>query len=401
MDFEPVLRFVVCSDIHVKMDSDTEPDRFLRGMAQAYAYASGQSYRGLDALYVVGDFANTGRADEMRRFQQLLQTSVLPGTEVVLTLASHEYMCPDPENLVPRLAELFGQTPDNHRVVNGFHFISLTTDRRNHVSDEQKEWLKLQLRQAADEDWQKPIFVFQHPHLSGTVYGSVNWGEDDIISILMDYPQVVDFSGHSHAPVNDPRSVHQEHFSSFGTGSLSYFELDEFDKMYGTVPPDAGQCAQYLIVEADRENRVRVLPFDILSGQFFNDGWLIERPWDPSSFVYTSARALTAEKPFFPANAEVDCRYTEGKLCLTFPQAQGAERTDAYLAVIRAADGRIFAQKSVFSSYYLYDMPSVLSMEFDAQLPPGAYRAELTAVGFWQNRSDVLSVPFTVEGNQA
>ena len=233
--------------------------------------------------------------------------------------------------------------------------------------------------------------------MSGTVYGSINWGEDDIIPILMDYPQVVDFSGHSHAPVNDPRSVQQAYFSSFGTGSLSYFELDEFDKIYGTVPPDAGQCAQYLIVEADGSNRVRVLPFDILTGRFFNNGWLIERPWDPSSFVYTADRARTAEAPVFPAGAAVSCRYADGLLSLTFPQAQGKERPDSYIAVIRDAQGRIFAQKSVFSSYYLYDMPSTVTMEFESRLPASGYRAEVTACGFWHDRSDPLIAPFMVE----
>jgi hypothetical protein len=83
------------------------------------------------------------------------------------------------------------------------------------------------------------------------VYGSINWGEDDIIAILNDYPQVIDFSGHSHAPINDPRSIHQKYITSLNTGSLSYFELDEFDLMYGTVPPDAKQCAQFYIVEVN------------------------------------------------------------------------------------------------------------------------------------------------------
>ena len=400
MEFEPVLRFVVCSDVHVKTDSDIEPERFLRGMEMAYEYAESESYQSLDALYVVGDFSNNGTAEEMRRFRQLVNTSVRDQTQVVLTVASHEFMCPDPENVIPRLSELFHQTPDTHRVLNGFHFISLTTDRRNHVSDEQKEWLKKELRKAADEDWRKPIFVFQHPHLSGTVYGSINWGEDDVIDILMDYPQVVDFSGHSHAPINDPRSVHQDHFSSFGTGSLSYFELDEFDKMTGTIPPDCGECAQYLIVEADKNNRVRVLPYDILSGCFFHEGWLIERPWDPASFIYTDARAAQAEKPAFPADFLLTCHYEGGRISLTFPQAEGKERPDAYYAVIRDTEGRVFAQKSFFSSYYLYHMPPRITMEFDCLLPPGEYDVTLTACGFWKNRSDPIIHHFTVNGDK-
>ena len=399
MNFEPGLRFIACSDVHFNMDRDDEPQRFERGMELAYQYAAGQAYRQLDAVYVVGDFTDCGSAEQMRRFRDSVSRSIRPETPVVLTAASHEFKCEDPENVFPRMKELFGQEPDNHRVINGFHFISITTDARNRVSGAQQEWLRSQLKAAAADDWKKPIFVFQHPHLSGTVYGSINWGEDDIIAILMDYPQVVDFSGHSHAPINDPRSVHQAWFSSFGTGSFSYFELDEFDKMYGTVPPDCRPCAQYLIVEADRDNRVRVLPFDILSERFFNDGWLIERPWDPSSFRYTDDRRLTAEKPAFPENVPFACDYEEGKINLRFGQAVGAERPDAYAAVIRrVADGRIFAQKSVFSSYYLYEMPKEVSMVFELELPAGDYQVELTAVGFWNNRSDALVRPFTVNG---
>ena len=49
----------------------------------------------------------------------------------------------------------------------------------------------------------------------------------EFAEILKNYPQVVDFSGHSHVPINDPRSIHQKHFTALGTGSLSYFELDD------------------------------------------------------------------------------------------------------------------------------------------------------------------------------
>jgi hypothetical protein len=103
----------------------------------------------------------------------------------------------------------------------------------------------------------------------GTVYGSANWGEDELTDILMNYPQIIDFSGHSHAPINDPRSIHQRHFTCLGTGTLSYFELDEFDKYYGTIPPGNDRAAQMLFVEADADMRVRVYPYDLITSNFF------------------------------------------------------------------------------------------------------------------------------------
>ena len=391
MVFEPVLRFAVTSDVHCKEDSDTECVRFENGMKMALDYSSSQSYKKLDAVYVVGDFANHGEEGEMVLFKDILDRVLPEDTQRILTMASHEYMNGGEEPAHEKFARIFCQIPDLHNVINGFHFISITTERGCRILDEKQEWLKTQLKIAAADDPHKPIFVFQHPHLSGTVYGSINWGEDDIISILMDYPQVIDFSGHSHAPINDPRSIHQKHFTSFGTGSFSYFELDEFDKE-NTVPPAAEKCAQFLIVEVDSAFRVRVIPVDVLSGKFFNDGALIDKPWEPDMFIYTDKRYADAEKPVFPDNTEIILSYENGCLRLDFPQAYaGAERSDSYIITVRSEkDGHVICRKSVFSYYYLFDMPETMTCFIPLELDAGDYYIEIVAQGFWNNYSEKL-----------
>lgn len=396
MEFKPVLRFAVTSDVHCKADSDTERKRFSKGMRFALSYAASEEYPSLDAVVVVGDFANHGEENEMRLFKGLLDE--LPeSTRRILTMASHEYMGEGGEEGAHRkFASIFAQQPDLHSVINGFHFISVTTERGCRILDGKKEWLKAELKKAAEDGPEKPIFVFQHPHLSDTVYGSINWGEDDIISILMDYPQVIDFSGHSHAPVNDPRSIYQKHFTSFGTGSFSYFELDEFDKP-DTVPEDAHLCAQYLIVEADAAGRVRVLPVDVLTEKFFNEGAFIEKPWEPDSFVYTDERYKTAKKPEFPVNAKAEVVYENGVLGVSFPQAYaGEERSDCYYMTLRNASGRVLYRKGAFSSYYLNDMPDPFTFSFKAELAPGDYTLETVAQGFWKNTSEKMITRFQV-----
>lgn len=399
MKFEPVIRFLATSDVHYKYGIEKEPERFERGMRLAYEYANNSSYKNIDALYVVGDFANSGSVKEMLRFRQSLRNVILPETEIVLTLASHEFSDAGEAKAVERLEDIFSQKPDNHKIIKGFHFISLSTEQGCRIKEAKKTWLKEQLEAAVKDDFRKPIFCFQHPHLSDTVYGSINWGEDDIIDILMDYPQAVDFSGHSHAPINDPRSVHQKYFSSFGTGSFSYFELDEFDKMYGTVPPDAAECAQFLIVEADAQNRVRVYPFDVLSGKFFNDGWLISNPAEPDSFIYTDERYRNSEKPYFEENNIPDVFCKKSKISISFKQAKSeTERVNSYTVVLRSASDRhIIAQKNISSSYYLYNMPEKAALEFEFNAPAGEYIAEITANGFWHNKSDKLIKAFTVQ----
>lgn len=397
MNFEPVFRIAVMSDIHYKVGADTEPERFAKGMKEAYAFAENSSYKNIDALYVVGDFANRGQEDEMQMFKASLDSCVKKETETVLMLASHEFMSAGPEAAYEKLGRIFDKKADEHKIINGFHCISLSCDKGCGIEEPKQNWLREQLEQAAADDWKKPIFVFQHPHLSGTVYGSINWGEDDIISILMNYPQVIDFSGHSHAPVNDPRSVHQKYFTSIGTGSLSYFELDEFDKLGGTVPENSHECAQFLIVEADADNRVMVRPYDILSGNFFNDGYLIEKPYDTGSFIYTDERCRCPEKPFFPADTKVEIRKSEKGTEIEFSQGCGVnERIDSYTAVIKEKDtGRTVRQVNVTSSYYLYNMPENVCVSL-GELRKGKYTGELYANGFWNNSSDAFGFEFEV-----
>ena len=392
---EPIFRMMVCSDVHYNENRKTEPERFEKGLRLAYAYARAQAYPRLDALYVVGDFADSGTEAQMQAFKASLDRGVQPETLVRITLASHEYREGE-EAALARFGRIFGQAPDTHEVIGGFHLIALTTEHGCRMFEGKQNWLREQLRAAAADDPKKPIFVFQHPHLTDTVYGSINWGEDDTIEILMDYPQVIDFSGHSHAPVNDPRSIHQKYFTSVGTGSFSYVELDEFDKMGGTVPADAKACAQFLIVEAFPDGSVWIGPYDVLSESFFNGGYRVEKPWEPESFVYTAARYKTAERPSFAPEAVLTVKTDGLQAELSFPQAFEPDLPDSYTVRVRAgAEGTVVRQLNISSSYYLKPMPA--SRAVCVTLPgPGAYTAEVFANSFWDTRSDMLTACFTV-----
>ncbi len=393
-----VLRFIACSDLHFKADVATEPERFRRGMQLAYEYAASQNYKSIDAVYFVGDFSNSGSEEEMRIVKEYADACVAAETKQVYMLASHEFFSPDKQaGAVNRLKTIFGQSPDQHHIINGFHFISVSTENGCRIGDQKKEWIRTQLAEAAEQDHFKPIFFFQHPHLTDTVYGSICWGEDDIISILMDYPQIIDFSGHSHAPVNDPRSIYQKHFTCVGTGSLSYFELDEFDYIYGTIPPDKDQCAQFMIVEVKEDNSVVIKPFDILSGKFFNEGYSVEKPWDPDSFIYTDARWNTNTAPFFAVDAEMRVERRGELLMIDFPQAVCVpERPDSYKIVIKCEpDGYIVKQLCVSSSYYIYNMPKSVHIEIPFERH-GNFSVSVTANSFWNTASAPLKKVFEV-----
>ena len=401
--FKPILRFAVMSDIHLKDEPCVERERFKKGIADAYKIAqSADDYKNLDALVIVGDFANSGSEAQMQSAKEVLSEELKDSTELIISVASHEYNQAHGgiEGANEKLKRIFNADPDTHKVINGFHFVSVSPSKGCEYDEGKQAWVRENLSEAKKDDPKKPVFMFQHPHVSGTVYGCVWWGEESLTPVYMDFPQILVFSGHSHAPINDPRSVHQQHFTCFGTGTLSYFELDEFDKITGTRPENGRQAAQMLIVEADAQNRVRVYPYDIITGNFFNSGWRVDVPSDPETFIYTDEkRYAEAKAPYFAPDAKADVTdITENGATVTFTQAKEDDWgfVNSYDIILKTkADGVIAAQQSRWSDYYLYDMPKTCSFRFDNLEPNTAYTAKITAKGFFKNvSSNSLTVEF-------
>lgn len=391
LDFIPSIRFMVVSDIHIKDEPSVERERFDKALKDAYKIAeSSEKYKALDAVVVVGDFANSGSEIQMKAAKEILDRNVdYDKTKVILSVASHEYMTDGVDGAYSRLKNILGSEPDTHEIINGFHFVCVSPSNSCNFNDEKRSWVAAELKKAASNDRKKPIFMFQHPHNTGTVYGSTLWGEDELIPIYMNYPQIIDFSGHSHAPINDPRSVHQQHFTSFGTGTLSYFELDEFDKDYGTIPPKSHEAAQMLIVEADADNRVRVYPYDVITGNFFPFVWKIDVPSDPSTFLYTNKRYKTSACPYFDADTKIAVTdVTDTSFRVEFGQAKcDGEYANSYDVIIRDKNEDIVKQLSIWSEYYFYDMPETLSIVADELLPHSKYSVEVKANSFWYTSS--------------
>ena len=75
-NFVPVIRFMVVSDIHLKDEDCIEEKRFSSALEYAYSIAHGsQSYNKLDAVVIVGDFANSGTEIQMQKAKAILDTA--------------------------------------------------------------------------------------------------------------------------------------------------------------------------------------------------------------------------------------------------------------------------------------------------------------------------------------
>ena len=154
MMFKPVLRFAVMSDCHYSEKHPEFRQKFERAMNLLYSYAGSEEYKVLDALYVVGDFTDLGKTNEMKWFKEDCGKFVKDETLLVVTMANHElHYMPDFIVALKDFKDIFNMDYDRHEIVNGYHFISLSTIRDrgpwdDSFNDEKKAFLKSELEKA-------------------------------------------------------------------------------------------------------------------------------------------------------------------------------------------------------------------------------------------------------------
>ena len=404
--FEPVIRFVVCSDVHMSGAGSTEAKRFAQLFRSAYAYSESQTYDKLDAVIVVGDLTNEGRADELKAFKSVVAQEAKDETQVITVMGNHEYMNAGPAVYRANMDD----EVNKHVVINGFHFIGISPSEQGQTYDAQVAWLKAELAAANEDDPAKPIFTFRHHHLQNTVYVSKTWftaSSTVLKAAYGKYPQVIDFSGDSHGPMNNPLSIWQDRFTMLGTGTLSYFEM-ETGMTDGTLPKGRENAAQYYIVEVDAENRVRIQPYNILTDSFFRTPsntddpekqlvYWIMNPADRSTFTYTSARKKAASAPYFAEGAvPTASNVTAEKVTITVPQAFDDSCIYSYTLKI-TENGKTVGTYKYFSEYYFEPIPDTVSYTVTGLKPDTAYEASVTPVNAWDVEGEPITVTFKTE----
>ncbi|MBQ6043333.1 MAG: metallophosphoesterase [Clostridia bacterium] len=409
--FVPVIRFAVASDIHISSASDASYRRFVELFNTAYAYAeSDPEYNKLDAVIAVGDLTNKGLAYEYAAFKKAADAGIREGTRLITVMGNHELY----EGGAPVYLKEMDDKLDKHIVINGIHFIGISPDSETGYSAQSVKFLKEELKAAAEEGGpDRPIIVFRHHHIKDTVYVSPEWyasNSAQIKNALSAYPQVIDFSGHSHGPVNDPRSIWQGKFTAFGTGTLSYFEM-ESGMSYGTIPPNANNAGQYYIVEISADWRVKVMPYDILTKSFFKtpsntDGedetmvYYIDSKKDPSLFRYKD-RAENADIPYFADGASIEIYgINENSAVIRFPQAYDGECIYSYDIDCTSSDGKKL-HYACFSEYYFEPLAKSIPFTITALADGEEYEVAVTPVDCFGKKGEPIRASFrTVKADE-
>lgn len=398
-DFKPVLRFVVCSDIHLDgNDTQEAAVRFGNLFGDMYAHSENCSYKNLDAVVVAGDFTGAGEEKEYQSYNKIVAENIKEGTQLLTVLGNHEFIAyRDVDATVGYdvYKKFVHEDVDRDVVINGYHFICVSYDDNGKTFSGKMQWLDERLRNATAEDPTKPVFVIQHPHPAFTVYGSVNWGDFSTRTVLSRYPQVISFSGHSHYASNDPRSVWQGEFTAVGTGSLSAF-MGNLNYIEGDQDAP-GKSGGAWLVECDANGNVSMKLYDIENRMFFdNIDYYFTNLSDKTKRTYNwhNQQALDTA-PEFPENAAVTSYVDEnGDTVITFPEAEGYYEAENYKITVRNENNKTVYEKTVISEYVrATDDDVTVNL---GKLENGSYTVKVTSYSPYALQGGTLNNKITV-----
>lgn len=419
--FTPVVRFAVTGDTHIRPASDplNGYDQLEALMSSVYAYSEAQTYNKLDGLFFVGDNTNRGAASEQTYFFNYVKGHLKEGTEFRAVLGNHEFYANgydyDGDVGPAEFMKYSGfDAVDFHLELNGYHIIMASMNKYgsySYFTDTKLAWMKQEIEAAIADDPNKPIFVMQHMSPYDTMKGSTGTGSDKKLRTLLDnYPQVINFSGHTHVSMSDPRVIWQGTFTALNSGSLAYLGLPimgvtnggrGLDEEGGWSSSAGNQGARngrlYYMVEIDADSRVRILTVDMYSNTVFGEPYIIDS-LNPADFKYTNARSEAAEKPAFAENDSLKIVTNNYKNAqITIPQATCKDIVQSYR--VEVYNGDTLEQTIYRSSCVNYGSATPASINaYIADLQPEtSYTVKVYASSSWNVDSDPLVTTLTTK----
>ncbi len=219
--------------------------------------------------------------------------------------------------------------------------------------------------------------------------------------MLNGHTSVVDFSGHSHFPLNDPRSINQASYTSVGCGAMARFELDN-NYIVGQHPDGYEDAAQICVVEADSDGSVRIRGYDLLSDTYFCD-YYIDNVNERSEFPYTfkNMKAHDAAPVFEPDTKTSAHKNDDGEWVISFDEAKAAEGyiVHEYKVVIKDENGKKIFSKNFIDDYYVIDDDNTADFRIGSDtLESGkTYTLTVRAESAYHLYSEPLELQFTAE----
>lgn len=479
---EPLLRFGVVSDIHARLADDGKS--LVEGLGIETFEVALREFRnwGADAVVVSGDLTDSGLLRELEAVAAAW-FRVFPGdcapdgrkVERLFVLGNHDacglrngrHVFADDATLRREAIETdpqgawrrcFGEDyePFFAKNVKGFDFFCVHWKPGawcNGYAETGCAGCEEMFRAKMGAcDPSRPFFYVQHPHPAGTVYGCCAWGADDgeATRLLSRFPNAIAFSGHSHEPLTNERSIWRGAFTSIATGSLQYVSANAVGNRAeeATAGYENGVCnwyesgvtreeriARMTRYDAPKAMPVEVNAFDVRSGLFvtvfadrvevarreFVSGLDLGEPWrititgrDAPTACPPYGRFLeTSPPPQFPAGAALAAATIDAptrgidwheiyippetlpSLRLDFPAATLGGHVAEYEISAEGADGSRFATRiCAIGGLYPPGHPRFAGPEHAIipldRIPAGARNVAVTPLDSFGNRGRPL-----------
>lgn len=349
-NFIPAIRLIVFTDTH------NENENVADAIDTAYTlFDKDKVYQGVDGFFGLGDFTSIGTQADYEAYTDTLKEHIREETVCINVIGNHEMKN---DNYKQIFSEYFAHDLNTVTQINGFTCIGFSGERSLTewtFTPRSLKWLSDEIHTAETTAGNKPIFVFQHPHPFGTVYGSSVWCTPQLNPVFAGHSKVINFSGHSHFPFNDPRSINQTSYTSVGVGAMARFELDK-NYIIGQHPERYEDAAQFCVVEADNDGSVRLRGYDLLSDTFFCD-YYIENVNSPDTFAYTYKNMKAHDKaPVFSDDTHAEVSLTEnGDYRISFTEADVPDGyiVHEYEVAIKDENKKTVYKDNFIATYYI------------------------------------------------
>ena len=392
-NFEGFPTFIVMSDLHFGASGAVE--RVTKSLQTIYENTSD-----VDALILNGDITNSGN---LSQYNEML--SVMNNAEIVpeyvqryYIMGNHEWYTGDGGTSMGNYNSL-GVEHDKYFDIKGYPFIyiGLSGGSEENYSQESLNFLRESLEDASLKYPGKPIFVFQHIPAYGTVQGSNSydggWGTKKVYEILKDFPQVIDFSGHTHFSSRCPLTFHQDKFTSLNDGGNLNCYIQKGIDIDGEMPEGTSTLSEGMIVTVEDENNVGVRRIDGARNEEIGEQLNFSAPYDGTNFTYANYKG---SKPVFESSEIKAEQLQPTQRKVTFPQAtiDSSDPNDIvlyYKVDILNSEDQVVATANRCSRFYLgSDMPETLDVIVSGIEGDGTMRVRVTAVDPYGNESEPI-----------
>ena len=277
------------SDTHYMADGSDGQNRI--NTRKALNYYKSQN---AEAIILNGDITDFG---EVKAYQKLVEDimAVYPDEDTrptfIITGDNHEWygawtvdgMVPAEGVTFASLQERFNtelssirdglQDANSYYEVNGYYFIGVSSDGMNGgqctYDSETIAFVTEKLEAAKNADPNKPIFLAIHQAPPNTVYGSDGldcFYSAEMDALLKQYPNLVVITSHTHAPLQNEKSISQGNYTTLNTASLYYVGgMSSTENLVTGQLGDIYQFGQGLLIRANGKD------VDVERCDFYND----------------------------------------------------------------------------------------------------------------------------------